>query len=352
MTSQQHSPSVAIFINSDINDSLIAMKTSLQAVSCRVDFIAVSALSKAVKPHDIKWLNSSSELQQYDLIIYQYDCYFSTIASWLSHYDGKLMIQYDDDIALSNLRAYHHATARVRQLELERQYFAEWVQINYRRVFWLAGSTTAANHLTGWGVRNSIDNMAIVPHFMKFEEGKYACERNNKQSVCGSILVAGPYMPDTGHIMIIDIIKDYLESISQNVRLQFVGKTYSELSVYKEELNTHIRQCGLEPYIQLKSSDEPIELEAFMNADIMLSMDNYQQYSTEQLHAQAMGLPVVTFNHSEHIHTVARSLDPAINDTTIREDLVLSGYRNISRNYTFEGIEQTFLSSVITALRQ
>jgi hypothetical protein len=358
MTDIQHRPCIAIFINSDVSDSLLGMKKSLLAVFCDVDFVAVSSLceSEAVESHRIQLLSAACELQQYDLIIYQKGCHFSTIASWLIDYDGKLMVQYDDDHMLSNLRAYHHATAGVRQLELERQHFAEWVQTHCRRVYWLAGSARAADHLMGWGVRGSIDNMAIVPHFMSFEEGKYACERKNRTALTGSILVAGPYMPDTGHIMMIDIIKDYHDSISHDIQLQFVGRSYSELNVYLEEINHHISRSGLEPYIQLKFSDGPIELEALMDADIMLSMDSsihkYQQCSTEQLHAQAMGLPVVNVVPTENIHAIASSLELAIHDTSIREERVLDGYRNIIRHYTFDRIEQTFLSSVITALGQ
>jgi hypothetical protein len=93
-----------------------------------------------------------------------------------------------------------------------------------------------------------------------------------------------------------------------------------------------------------------------MDADIMLSMDSsihkYQQCSTEQLYAQAMGLPVVNVVPTEDIHAIASSLELAIHDTSIREERVLDGYRNIIRHYTFDRIEQTFLSSVITALGQ
>ena len=89
-----------------------------------------------------------------------------------------------------------------------------------------------------------------------------------------------------------------------------------------------------------------------MNADIMLSMNNNQQASPEKLNAQAMGLPIVKFTHTEKLHTVAKLLDQALNDDIIRDKLIIRGYRNISKNYTFSHIEQAFLTSVISALRQ
>ena len=353
MANQQQNASIAILLNNQINDSLIYMKKSLQSVSCLVDFVAVSTLDKVVSSETIKLLGSSSELQDYDLIIYQYGCCFFTISSWLNDYDGKIIIQYNiDDVALSNLRAYHHASSLVHQVELERQHLTEWVQSNCLRVYWLAGCATAATHLRSWGVKNSIDNMAVISPFLEFEDGKYVSKNQREKTASLSILVTGPFIPDTGHIMMLEIIKDYQKSISQNIRLQFIGKAYTELSVYVEELKSYIKQSGLESNIYLEFSDKPVQLETFMNADIMLSMNNNQQASPEKLNAQAMGLPIVKFTHTEKLHTVAKLLDQALNDDIIRDKLIIRGYRNISKNYTFSHIEQAFLTSVISALRQ
>ena len=352
MANQQQNASIAILLNNQINDSLICMKKSLQSVYCKVDIVALSTLDKVVSLAPIKLLNSSSELQDYDLIIYQYGCCFFTISSWLNDYDGKVLIQYSvDDMALSNLRAYHHATSLVHQVELERQYFSEWVQTNCLRVYWLADSPSAASYLKGWGVRNSIDNIAVISPFLEFEDGKYASENQREKTASLSILVTGPFIPDTGHIMMVDIIKDYQKSISQNIHLRFIGKIYAELSVYVEEVKSYIKQSDLESNIYLEFSDEHVELASFMNADIMLSMSNNQQPSPEQLQAQAMGLPIVDFKSTQEPHIVAKLLDQAMNVQSIRDALILKGYRNISENYTFSHVEQTFLTSVISALR-
>ena len=352
MANQQQNASIAILLNNQINDSLIYMKKSLQSVSCLVDFVAVSTLDKVVSSEPIKLLGSSSELQDYDLIIYQYGCCFFTISSWLNDYNGKIIIQYNiDDVALSNLRAYHHASSLVHQVELERQHLTEWVQSNCLRVYWLAGSPTAVTELKGWGVIETKKNMAVASPFLELQAGKYASEKRRDKTDSSCILVTGPYIPDTGHIMIVDIIKTYHKSISQNIRLQFIGKAYTELSVYVEELKSYIKQSGLESNIYLEFSDKPVQLETFMNADIMLSMNNNQQASPEKLNAQAMGLPIVKFTHTEKLHTVAKLLDQALNDDIIRDKLIIRGYRDISKNYTFSHIEQTFLTSVISALR-
>ncbi|MGY8866613.1 MAG: hypothetical protein ACKVJK_13450 [Methylophagaceae bacterium] len=353
MANQLQSPSIAILLDSKMNDSLIYMKKNLQSVSCLVDFVAMSTLNKVLCAEPIKLLNASSELQDYDLVIYQYGCCFFTLSSWLSDFDGKIMIQYDvDDIALSNLRAYHHATSLVHQVELERQYFSEWVQSNCLRVFWLASSPSAANHLKSWGVKDSIDNIAIIPPFLESQDGKYACEKQRNKMGSNSILVTGPYIPDTGHIMIVNIIKDYHKFISQSIHLRFIGKAYAELSVYLEEIKSHIKRLNLESYIHLEFSNEPVEVETLMNADIMLSMDNDHQCSPNERQAQAMGLPLLKLDHAKTPSIQAKSLEQALNDKSVREELILKGYQNISSNYFLSSIKQTFLTSVVSALRQ
>ena len=353
MANQQQKTSIAILLNNQINDSLICMKKSLQSVSCLVDFVALSTLGKVEGPEPIRLCDSPSELQDYDLIIYQYGCCFLTISSWLNDYEGKIIIQYNiDHVALSNFRAYHHASLLVHQLELERQHLAEWVQNNCLRVYWLAGSPTAVTELKSWGVIDSIKNMAVAPPFLELPAGQYVSEKRRDKIDSSCILVTGPYIPDTGHIMIVNIIEAYQKSISQNIRLQFIGKAYAELSVYVEELKSHIKQSDLESNIYLEFSDRPVQLETFINADIMLCMINNQQSSPEKLNAQALGLPIVKFTHAEKLHTVVKLLDQALSNDTIRDKLIINGYRNISRNYTFSHIEHTFLTSVISALGQ
>ena len=353
MNNQPKNPSVAILLNSQINDSLIFLKESLESVYCIVDFVAVASLDRAEDHGALKLLYSPSQLQSYDLIIYQYGCCFFTISSWLNDYDGKIIIQYHNDaVALSSLRPYHQATLLIRQTEIERQYFSEWVQSNLLRVFWLAGSPHAAGYLIGLGVPNTIDNITIVPPILELQEGKYACEKVSVKPAYQSILVTRAYVPETNHIMIINIIKDYQVSNSQNIYIRFFGKAYAELTVYLEGLKSHIKRLNLEPYIHLEFCNEPVEVETLMNADIMLSMDNDQQYSPNELQAQAMGLPVLKLDHTETPHTLAKLLEQALNDKSVREKLILKGYQNISSNYFLPYIKKTFLTSVISALRQ
>ena len=352
MNNQPKNPSVAILLNSQINDSLIFLKESLQAVYCTVDFVTVASLNEALGREPLKLLHSSSEPQDYDLIIYQYGGCFFNISSWLNNYDGKIIIQYNDDaVALSSLRPYHHATSLIRQTEIERQYFSEWVQSNLLRVFWLAGSTQAARHLIGLGVPNTIDNISIVPPILELQEGKYADEKVSKRA-SQSILVTRAYVPDTNHTMIINIIKDYQVSNSQNIHIRFIGKAYAELTVYLEELKSHIKRLNIESYIHFEFSSEPVEVETLMNADIMLSMNNDQQYSPSELQAQAMGLPVLKLDHTKATRILAKSLEQALNDKSVREELILKGYQNISSNYFLSSIKQTFLTSVVSALKQ
>ena len=89
MNNQPKNPSVAILLNSQINDSLIFLKESLQAVYCTVDFVTVASLNEALDREPLKLLHSSSELQDYDLIIYQYGGCFFNISSCSFMYKSK-----------------------------------------------------------------------------------------------------------------------------------------------------------------------------------------------------------------------------------------------------------------------
>ena len=119
-----------------------------------------------------------------------------------------------------------------------------------------------------------------------------------------------------------------------------------------EEIKSHIKRLNLESYIHLEFSNEPVEVETLMNADIMLSMDNDHQCSPNERQAQAMGLPVLKLDHAKTPSIQAKSLEQALNDKSVREELILKGYQNISSNYFLSSIKQTFLTSVVSALKQ
>jgi len=338
MTNPAAQPRIAIIVDETVIDANRWIAQALCSVGCRADILHANQLT------------AHAELEPYELVIYRYGHNFSSVAPILDLYDGPLIVYYCASTALSNLRPYPQAATLVRQRELARQQVCEWVQENNQRAFWLADSAPAAADLIAWGVSNTAQKLNIMPPHIKLEPGLYAEQTKPAISNTLNILLAGRFVPETGHIKILETLHHYQQLSACQIELHIAGHTEPQLEAYMQEVAQHARRLGLSPSIHSYSATSPLTNQLFLQADIMIQTATQKLFSAEAVQAQAMGLALFEIPRTEQAAEAAKRLSETALNPAALEQLVLAGYRNISQQHTALAIEQRLLGAVAHSL--
>jgi len=338
MTNLPAQPRIAIIVDEAVADANLWMAQALCNVGCLAD---------TLHAHE---LTAHSVLEPYDLVIYRYGSGFSCIAPILDQYDGRLIIYYCASTALANLRPYSQAVTLVRQRELARQQFCEWVQGNAQRAFWLADSAQSAADLVAWGVGKAAHCLSIMPPRIKLEPGLYASHARPSVSNTLNILLAGRFVAESEHIQILETLLHYQQISAGKVELHIAGYAEPLLEAYMQEVDQYARRLGIIPHIHSCTAALPLTNKLFLQADIMMKTATNTFFSAEAIQAQAMGLAIFEVSQTEQATEAAKRLSQTVLNPDALEQLVLTGYRNISQQHTALAIEQRLLGAVAHSL--
>ena len=377
MSDKAGSTKIALIIGEVASYSDQCLKSALEAVYCQVDFASLATPTTATAENTIQ-LYKPEQLQAYRLVIYPYLANrhkkdFATLSHWLELYQqnwqGRVLVRYHPALALHNLRPYNGAAPRVRQLELARQKLSEWVQKNASYFYWSANSPAAAHELAQWGVAKHPSSMGTTPPYLALNCGSYAEQHNaryacNKtsteiqttrnQSTAGpsSVLIAGDYLPDTGHIKMLEILAHYRQRYTQPIGFHFIGAPIEGLAVYREAIEEQVERLGLTDCVQLSNTDNTNKdfLALCLGVDLMLTMPQRGRYLPSLVQAQAMGVPTVALQPSIGLHEGAALIHQHLYDQALRQRAVVVAYRHIARHHSPKGIEQALLSQVLNSL--
>ena len=346
MAKPSSQPRIAIIVDEAIDDSSRWMVKTLSANGCRAEIIRSSQLSPRYAAHT----PPAEPLECYELVIYRYRLCFASIAAILEQYDGKLIVYYCADIALSNLRAYPDNAALIRPRELARQQFCEWVQANAQRVYWLADSAQAAADLIAWGVGNVAHQLSIMPPRIALEPGIYSSHTKPRLNNTLNILLADRLIPESGQLKILRTIHHYQQSATCNIELHIAAKTEPLFETYRQEIDQLARQLGMAPHVHTDTRTATVANTLLLQADIMITTAGNTRLSVAAVQAQAMGLAIFEVSKTEPAAEAAERLAQTLRDPAAREQLVLQGYRNINQQHTALAIEQRLLDAVTYSL--
>jgi len=367
MSDKAGSTRIALIIGEVANYSEQRLKSALEAVYCQVDFASLATPATTIAGSTIQ-LHKPEQLQAYQLVIYPYlanrhEKDFATLSHWLELYQqnwqGRVLVRYHPALPLHNLRPYSGAAPRVRQLELARQKLSEWVQKNAAHFYWSANSPAAASDLAQWGVAKHANSMGTTPPYLTLNCGRYAEQQNAR---CGSdktrgentaepssVLITGDYLPDTGHITMLEILAHYRQRYTKPIGFHFIGAPIEGLAVYREEIEEQVERLGLTDCVQLSNTDTNF-LALCLEVDLMLTMSQQGRYIPSLVQAQAMGLPTVKLKPNIDLHEGAALIHQHLYDQAIRQRAVVNAYRHIARHHSPKDIEQALLSQVLSAL--
>lgn len=377
MSDKAGSTRIALIIGEVASYSDQRLKSALEAVYCQVDLVSLATPTTTTAGDTIQ-LHNPEQLQAYRLVIYPYlanrhEKDFATLSHWLELYQqnwqGRVLVRYHPALALHNLRPYNGAAPRVRQLEIARQKLSEWVQKNASHFYWSANSPAAASELAQWGVAKHANSMGTTPPYLTLNCGSYAEQHNamcasdktsteiqttRNESTPGpsSVLIAGDYLPDTGHIKMLEILAHYRQRHTKPIHFHFIGAPIEGLAVYREAIEEQVERFGLTDCVQLSNTDNTDTnfLALCLGVDLMLSMPQQGRYIPSLIQAQAMGLPTVELKPSIDLHEGAALIHRHLYDQTVRQRAVIDAYRHIARHHSPRGIEQALLSQVLSAL--
>jgi len=331
-----------------------------------VIFSAESCGDTGTAPRFIKAL----EQDPFDVILYRYDPRsFECLAPLLSQHDSKLIVRYETSASLSQLRRYALPGYQIQRLELQRQLFSQWVQTHADQAQWMPESEGAMRDLERWKARNVPDKMLLTPPFTVLQEGLYAEQTaNNKPPEKIQLLAAGRLSAEMGQTDIVAAFYRFVQSKPANQRSS-ISLTLLETgapcpSLYPAEVKELIERLGLTDRINIAKSDPQLDHQRLMDCNAMITcLQGDERYMPLQVQAQALGIPIIELAitrlglceqvlalESSNIEMDADLISPAIDNPRHRRNLVVSGYKNISRYHAHDKIEQNILSQVLAVL--
>lgn len=384
MTTAGASTTIAIIIGEGPSYSDDCLRLALQRLYCQVDYLSLASPGAATLSEALT-LHEPEQLKAYQLIIYPYlatrhEQDFTRLSTWLEHYhrdwQGRVLVRYHASLGLHHLRGYHGAALRVRQLEKRRQLFSEWVQKNARHFYWSATSPAAAHDLAQWGVLRHPEHMTIAPPYIALHYGAHVerqggdGQRNkngdtNRQQPAekkrckppihqAQVLIIGDLHPGTGHALLLELLADYHQRSTDTPHLHFIGGGVEGLGVYREDIDAQVRRLKLENYVQFSNVSLPLTsadyLTCYRNADLLLSVAKEGHYLPAHVQAQAMGLASIVLEPAISPREGADRVEQVLTDKASQRRAVIDGYRHIAQHFSHDGIEQSLLSQVLSAL--
>ena len=115
-----------------------------------------------------------------------------------------------------------------------------------------------------------------------------------------------------------------------------------------------MRRLKLENYVQFSNVSLPLTsadyLTCYRNADLLLSVAKEGHYLPAHVQAQAMGLASIVLEPAISPREGADRVEQVLTDKASQRRAVIDGYRHIAQHFSHDGIEQSLLSQVLSAL--
>jgi glycosyltransferase involved in cell wall biosynthesis len=300
--------------------------------------------------------------EDYILLIYHHSGAWSICEDVIKAFQGKVVIKYHNITPHSFFAAYSQRYEDVcRQGREQTQRLVKGGKV----ALWQSDSSFNAAELSSAGVElainkvvppfNRLHELSSTPHYAKYEPGQQV-----------DLLFVGRRAPNKGQRHLLHIMSSYIRLYSGNIKLKIVGAVDDQLIQYSDELMALSEQLGVTKHIEWLTHISNQELDGlFRSSHLYVNMSEHEGFCVPIIEAQAIGLPVITFNSTalgettginqlvcpppnseEDYDVMAGLVHEVATNKALRESLIRHGYKNAYERFTQEHIENRFIGSL------
>ena len=233
-------------------------------------------------------------------------------------------------------------------------------------VHWQAASTFNAEDLRGMGLADS--KISVVPPFMRCDELFMTMHRGQYQLLDPlEVLFVGRRAPNKGHRHLLHALSSLRDLFpDQPVRLTVLGSIDEELATYYQELHSIEAQLCVGASVRWLSHVSDAEARhIFTTSHVYLNLSEHEGFCVPVIEAQAIGLPIVSFDTTALRETVGPGqllvplsqlaadydqiagivVEVACNPV-LRKQVVTAGYQNVFGRFTSDLLHCRFLEDL------
>lgn len=232
----------------------------------------------------------------------------------------------------------------------------------FKQAFWLLDS-----NYNGEDIKNVDDSLkAVCPPFHKIESWASAVPDEKilsdlLYSKDINLLFVGRIAPNKGHLFLIDTLYNYCYYYGKNIHLYIIGKFDDGLQEYNNLILQKIKEYGLENNISfIGEVNDSILVSYYLGCDFFVCASDHEGFCVPLLEAQYFKLPIIAKRSSaiaetlgkkqvilnDSIKTYASAINVLNKDNRYYNYLQEEGKRNFLERFTFENIENKFLTII------
>lgn len=292
-------------------------------------------------------------------IIYHHSVYWEEGFNIIKSAKARVIFRYHNITPEKFFESY--SDADYKQCARGRKQTLEFIK-EKPEAFWFCDSTFNSRDLTGV----PLDRISICAPFNKLEEwGKTVPnEEILKELVEGktkNILFVGRVVPNKGHLMLLDILKCYIDHYGYDIKLRIIGKFFDEIEDYNEIVRNKIEELGLTDNIEfIGEVNDSILVTYYLGSDVMLVCSEHEGFCVPVVEAQFFGLPVVALNEcavpetigtnqillGRNIFEYAAAIKVISENEECRKYLENAGRENYKERFCFEKIKNVFTNEL------
>ena len=292
-------------------------------------------------------------------VIYHHSVYWEEGFGLVKKAKGKVVFRYHNITPEGFFEDYD--SFAYHQCRAGRDQTAE-LQSEFPEALWLVDSPYNAEDLT----KVNPQRIGICPPFNKIGEWgiKKPDEKILKELVESSdlnILFVGRVAPNKGHLMLLETVRYYCAAYGSDIKLRIVGKFDEALSGYNDLIRQTISEYGLEDAVEfIGEIDDNKLISYYLGSDFFVCCSEHEGFCVPIVEAQRFGLPTISLNMCAVPDTVGEggmilSKDPRLfaaalkvlkDNRDMRDHLRKKGFDNYNGRYTFERIQELFLSEM------
>lgn len=289
------------------------------------------------------------------LVIFHHSVNWQLIEEMLTDYQCKLVIRYHNITPPEFFEPYKESdylTCKRGREQTKR--FLE----KFPRAFWLADSNYNALDLEGGDV-------TVCPPFNKVDEWD-SCEpeENLLKSLlyekCTKLLFVGRVAPNKGHLMMLDIVSEYIRRYDDGVKLYIIGKPDAEK--YSMEILNKIERLGIADNIEfIGEINDSILMAYYLGCNLYINVSDHEGFCVPIVEAQKFMLPIIAKDSSavgetlganqillgEDVGEYVEEIHTLMNDKNKRAQLGEWGYKNYQSRFCFEKIASIFTEFIL-----
>ncbi len=227
---------------------------------------------------------------------------------------------------------------------------------------WFCDSTFNSYDLTGL----SENKKFICAPFNKMDEwGKVSPNEDLLKELTEdkikNILFVGRVVPNKGHLMLLDIIRCYMDCYGNDIKLRVIGKFFNDIVDYNNLVKEKIEEYGLTDNIEfIGEVNDSTLMSYYLGSDVMLVCSEHEGFCVPVIEAQYFGLPVVALSEcavtetigenqillGRNIYEYAAAIKKITENEKYTEYLERKGRENYINRFSFEKIKECFVKGI------